>query len=146
MSKDSMVELHFSKRPLGKVLQDLSQRYALNFSYANDHLPLQKKITFHSEGLPLQQTLALLFEQNDIVYAYIGEQVVLKPGNARARKKAHRQQRKERRNARERETLQRGRLFKRDWHPVTPKPQLEVPPVDRPAPLDTTVIEPLVAE
>lgn len=144
MSKDSMVEVHFSKRPLSKVLQDLSQRYALNFSYANDHLPLQKKITFHSEGLSLRQTLDLLFEQNDIVYAYIGEQVVLKPSNARARKKAQRQQRKERRNARERETLQRGRLFKRDWHPVTPKPQLEVPPVDRPAPLDTTMIEPLV--
>ena len=140
--QDSMVEWHFAKQPLGEVLEEISQRHALNFSYANDHLPLQKRITFHSKGRPLKATLAALFDQNDILHAYIGAQVVLKPNAARIRKRAQRRQRKARREARERETLKRGRLFKRDWPGELMEPK-NTEPEPRPV-YPTTPVEPLV--
>lgn len=138
---DSTVELRFSKRPLKRVLKDLSSQYDLRFSYVNDHLPLNKKITFYSQGKSLKQTLTRLFDNHDIVFAYIGKQLVLKPNTARARKREQRRKRRERRQARGRQTLERGRLFKKDWHPnKQPQP---IPPARKLYP--TTPIAPLIA-
>lgn len=114
---DSIVNVRFVKRPLKKVLKDLSSRYNLQFSYVNDHLPLNKKITFYSKGKSLEHTLNQLFDKNDILFAQIGQQLVLKPNTVRARKREQRRRRRERRQARGRQTLERGRLFKKDWHP-----------------------------
>lgn len=142
---DAPVALHFDAYPLSEVLEELTSRYDLQFSYANDHLPLQKKITFHSEGRALKPTLAALFESNNIRYAYIGKQVVLKPDKARERKNQKRR-RKARRNAREQQTLERGRLFKVDWHTqinkpvVKPAPEREVYTTEPIAPLVVTEI------
>lgn len=137
---DSIVDLQISKRPLKKVLKDLSDRYALQFSYADDHLSLNRKITFYSKGETLEQTLKQLFDKNDILFAYIGQQLVLKPNTARTRKQEQRRRRRERRQVREQQTLERRRLFKKDWHPNrTPKP---IPPDRKLYP--TTPITPLV--
>jgi hypothetical protein len=114
------VNVHFSKVSLKEILTKISADYKIQFSYGNDHLALNQKISFHSEGKNLEATLEQLFEDNNIVFRTIGSQLVLKPGSNKNKKKKARKKRKERRDAireeRDKETLERGRLFDFDIH------------------------------
>lgn len=113
------VNVHFSKVSLKEILAQISEDYKVHFSYVNDHLALHQKISFHSEGKNLEATLKELFENNDIVYRKIGGQLVLKP-SPKSKKRKEREKRKKRREAireeRDKETLERGRLFDFDIH------------------------------
>jgi hypothetical protein len=124
------VNVHFSKTLLSAVLEQLSARYDVQFSYGNDHLKLHQKISFHSEGKNLNATLEQLFTDNNIVYANIGNQLVLKSGKRKGKKQKKRQERKEKREEekeeREKETLERGTLFDFDIHSeIVGKKELE---------------------
>lgn len=114
------VNVHFSNVSLGDVLTQISEIYDVQFSYGNDHLKLHRKISFHSEGKTLQLTLEQLFEENNIVSANIGAQLVLKPGAFKGKQRRIREKRKkereEKRELRDQETLERGTLFDFDIH------------------------------
>lgn len=116
------VNVHFSEVSLKEILTQISADYHIQFSYGNDHLALNQKISFHSEDKNLEATLKQLFEDNNIVYRTIGSQLVLKPGSNKNKnkKKKARKKRKKRRDAireeRDKETLERGRLFDFDIH------------------------------
>lgn len=135
------VQFNFNNTPLQEVLQQLKTIHHLRFSYSNDHLPLQKKITYYTNDQSLSKAVKQLFKENDILCAYIGKQYVLKPIVTRERKIKERRQRKKKRDVREQETLDRERLFNFDLHAqlLGPAP-VEVPPV-----LSTQEIEPLKA-
>lgn len=135
--KQQEVNVQFSEVALGAVLQQLEEDYQLQFSYLNNHLPLEQLITFESSGKSLENTLKALFEDNGIACAKIGQQWALKrkpiPLFSKSkvrqqRKKARQQQRKKRDEA----TLKRERLFDIDIHSelssTDPKEeQLELP-------------------
>ncbi len=114
------VNVHFSKVSLKEILAQISADYQVHFSYGNDHLALNEKISFHSEGKSLEKTLEQLFEDNNIIYRTIGSQLVLKPGSNKNKKRNERKKRKKRREAireeRDKETLERGTLFDFDIH------------------------------
>jgi hypothetical protein len=114
------VYVQFSGTPLGDALAQISEAHHVQFSYGNDHLELNKKIYFHSEGRSLEQTLAQLFEDNNILYTYIGNQIVLKQGKKRDQRRKERQEKKkkreEEREVRDKQTLDRGPVFEFDIH------------------------------
>ncbi|MGH1338653.1 MAG: hypothetical protein ACRBFS_21245 [Aureispira sp.] len=111
-----IVQLHFQDIPLTEVLQQLKTEYDIQFSYSNDHLPLQQKINYFAHKQPLNKAIKQLFKENDIICAYIGKQYVLKPNLVRQRKRKERKKRKKERSTREQETLDRERLFNIDIH------------------------------
>ncbi|BDS10350.1 STN domain-containing protein [Aureispira anguillae] len=114
------VEVHFSEISLKEVLDEISANYNLQFSYSNNYLKLDRKISFHSEGKTLEATLDQLFSENNIAYATIGSQLVLKPSKAKDRKRKERKKRKKKREEKREEqskrTLERGTLFDFDIH------------------------------
>lgn len=142
------VNVHFIETPLKVVLQQLSQQYDIQFSYGNDHLKLHKRISFSSENKPLEETLKILFEQNDIVYASIGGQMVLK-SKKRDQRIKERAKRRKRREKRDQQTLERERLFDFDIHSeiitTLSEPPEEEEEEERIV-LSTQTIEPLVAQ
>jgi len=147
------VNVHFSKTSLSSVLEQLSTRYDIQFSYGNDHLKLHQKISFHSEGKSLDATLEQLFADNNIVYASIGNQLVLKSGKRKTKKRKKRQERKEKREEereeRDKETLERGTLFDFDIHSeIVGRKELEenVEQEIKRVLLSTEEIEPLIAK
>ncbi|BDS09865.1 hypothetical protein [Aureispira anguillae] len=146
------VNVHFSELALGDVLEQISATYNVRFSYGNDHLKLQKKISFHSEGKTLRATLEQLFDDNNIIYAKIGSQLVLKPGTLKDKKRKERQKRKrereEKREERDKETLERGTLFDFDIRSEIIGTTKDAPPIktiERQL-IPTTEIEPLVTK
>lgn len=114
------VNVHFVEVSLKEILAQIGADYQIQFSYSNDHLALNEKISFHSEGKNLDETLEQLFENNNIVCRTIGSQLVLKPVSNKNKKRKARQKRKKRRGAireeRDKETLERGTLFDFDIH------------------------------
>lgn len=114
------VEVHFSNVSLEKVLVEISKKYKVQFSYSNNYLKLDKKISFHSKGKTLQATLEDLFGANNIVCAKIGSQLVLKPNKKKDKKRSERKRRKkkrrEKREQKDQQTLKRGTLFEFDLH------------------------------
>ncbi len=139
------VQLHFVNMPLQEVLQELRTTYQVQFSYSNDHLPLQQKITYHTDNQPLGKAIRQLFKENDIICAYIGQQFVLKPNTTRQRKRDERRQRQQKRTTREQKTLERERLFDLDLRSqLFGQPTTITPPIPKKQ-LSTLEIEPLVA-
>ena len=142
------VNVHFSKTPLKEVLNHISTYYKVQFSYGNDHLRLDEKISFYSEGKTLAETLEALFEENNILYATIGNQLVLKQGKLKDKRRKARQKRKKRREQRKQETLERGTLFDFDIHSeIIGKVEEEESPEERAQfIIPTDEIEPLIAK
>jgi hypothetical protein len=137
-----VVSLHFQQEPLKEVLRKLETQHGVQFSYSNTHLPLQQKITYHSNNQSLNKAIRQLFKEHDIICAYIGNQYVLKPNLARIRKRKERLQRKKDRNEREQQTIDRERLFDIDIHSelLGATPATVIPPPIR----STKPIKPLV--
>ncbi|MGV3538328.1 MAG: carboxypeptidase regulatory-like domain-containing protein, partial [Rufibacter sp.] len=76
--KEKNISFQFQQKPLVLVLQELGNRYSLNFSYSDSQLPLQKSITCSAKGLTLTQALDKLCSCAGLSYKIIGEQIVIK--------------------------------------------------------------------
>lgn len=66
---------------LEEVLTELSSAYRLRFSYSNNFLPLQQKVSVKAENQPLKLVLEQLFRNTNIRYSLIGEQIILNPAS-----------------------------------------------------------------
>lgn len=143
------VNVHFLETSLKDVLKEISAKYNIKFSYGNNYLDLTMKISFHSEGKTLKETLGLLFKSNGIVYARIGSQLVLKPSKKKKRKerKKRRKRREKKREERDKEILERGTLFDFDLHSelIENTVPIEVKSIERQY-LSVNKIEPLVID
>ncbi len=73
-----LVTLDYDKVPLGRVLDDISGRYAVFFSYSADFIPIDKPISISVKNYPLEVVLDELFEASPIVYKEIAGQIVLR--------------------------------------------------------------------
>ncbi len=74
------ITLNYRNVRLGDAIQDISTRYNINFSYSRHYIPMTKRIDLRVESQPLFSTLDRLFEGTNVIYANIGDQVVLKKG------------------------------------------------------------------
>lgn len=63
---------------LGNVLTSINRQYAIPFAYSRDFIPVEQKITINIQNLPLKEALDQLFAPTKIIYALIGNVVVLR--------------------------------------------------------------------
>lgn len=73
-----LVSVQYDQMLLKHALNDLQRRYAVQFSYSSDHIPLSHRVNVHRENAPLREVLDELFAETHVVYSPIGKQIVLK--------------------------------------------------------------------
>jgi hypothetical protein len=75
---DKKITLHYKQTPLSEVLSYLAFEYNVHFSYVNDFIDLNQKVSVRLKNQPLAIALDELFRQTDISYQQVGNQIVLK--------------------------------------------------------------------
>ena len=68
---------HFSNEPLEKVLADLKDVYAVEFSYSDDVLPLDAVISLSAKNVTLQWVLEYLESDFSITYKLLENRLIL---------------------------------------------------------------------
>lgn len=78
---EKRVTLSYQNESLARVLAGIKSRYGVSFSYANNWIPLDKKVSMVVQDKPLSQVLDELFIKLDISYTLVGQQIVLRKGS-----------------------------------------------------------------
>lgn len=81
VAQSARLDLYFNNQTLQEVLFELEKEHHVRFSYAQDRLELNKRITIHIQNKPLDEALKTLFEGCNVSYSKIGSQWVLKNGS-----------------------------------------------------------------
>ncbi|QHL86637.1 hypothetical protein GU926_03950 [Nibribacter ruber] len=76
--KAPKISFDYQNTPLSQVLQDLEQRYSLNFSFSNEQVDVTSRVTCATETVSLQKALRQLTSCLGLSYQLVGEQVVLR--------------------------------------------------------------------
>jgi hypothetical protein len=82
IKKDSIVlqtpiSIHRDQTSLFEILNEIQDNYNINFSYTDDLISLDYKVSIKSERVALYKILNLIFAQTSIQYVVIGKQIVL---------------------------------------------------------------------
>ncbi len=77
-SLQQKVTLHYSNEKLGTVLKNISNNYDVSFTYSSYYVPVNQLVTVSVSNQPLATVLDDISSQTGIVYASIGDQIVLK--------------------------------------------------------------------
>jgi hypothetical protein len=80
VNMDQRVDLNYRNVRLEDALQGISETYDIHFSYSKHYIPIDQRINIKVSQQPLSFTLDELFEETEVVYANIGDQIVLKKG------------------------------------------------------------------
>ena len=75
---DRLVTLRYENTTLESALKILGREYGLKFSYVNNLIPLQQKVSIHVKKQTLKYALDNLFKNTQVSYQLIGDQIVLK--------------------------------------------------------------------
>jgi len=71
------VSFDYSGETLQTVLEDLSNRYGVQFSYSRQLVPLDHSIIAKGEEVSFEEALDIVFESTHVIYGFIGQQIVL---------------------------------------------------------------------
>ncbi|TGE20297.1 hypothetical protein E5K00_20025 [Hymenobacter aquaticus] len=72
------VSVAATEAPLQQVLRDITRQSGIPFSYSSTFIPLQKRVTLHTNGpRPVGDVLQRLFQGRGVSYQVIGGQIVL---------------------------------------------------------------------
>ncbi len=71
------VTVQYAEMSLNQIISDLQKKYRLNFSYANNLIPLNQKITYAAKNQPLRTVLDALLSNASVSYQIVGDQIVL---------------------------------------------------------------------
>ncbi len=77
-SLEKRVTFHYSNERLEDALSDISQRYLVYFSYSPDFISVDQRVSAQVDNELLFGALDQLFVETQIVFAEIGNQIVLK--------------------------------------------------------------------
>ncbi len=77
---DQAVHLDYRNVRIGDALEDITNTYSVRFSYSKHYVPVEQRVDLLVEGEPLYVALDYLFDETEVVYANIGNQIVLKKG------------------------------------------------------------------
>ena len=72
------IGVNYNQVKLVDVLHDLENKYGLEFAYAVDQLPLDKKVTLFAKDKKVADVLNLLFEDLGVTYHFVDNKIVLK--------------------------------------------------------------------
>ena len=75
---ETKVSLQYKQIEIGNILKDLNKRYKLKFSYSNNIVPEQKKVSINIKNVMLKDALHDLFYETGVGFQVVGEQIVLK--------------------------------------------------------------------
>jgi len=78
---DKKITLITEKKPLISVLEEISEKGNINFSYIPGEIPLNREITLSAKEKTIKEILDIVSSEMDITYMVIEEQVILKPAN-----------------------------------------------------------------
>lgn len=73
------ISLNISHKSLESALREISNKGGIPFSYSNQALPLQQKVSLHTEGSTVREALSLLLDPLHIQAIFTGGFLVLKP-------------------------------------------------------------------
>jgi hypothetical protein len=71
------VSIKYSKASLYTILNDIQEKYKLNFYYSGDLIPLDHILSVDLKNQPLYKVLNTIFRGTSITYKVIGKQIVL---------------------------------------------------------------------
>lgn len=74
----SKVSISFTDESLENILQYLSEKYSIHFSYGKDNVALERRISINRTDVPLDVLLRQLLQPANISFAVIGQQIVLR--------------------------------------------------------------------
>ncbi len=106
------VSFAYANEPIENIINDISRKYSVQFSYSRDFVPLDHRVSVSVKNQPLSVALDEVFHSTSIEYAAIGDQVALRPD------------RRKNQQLTSIETL-RGKV--RQTSPIYPNPVTEVP-------------------
>lgn len=75
---NNKIGVNYNQVKLVDVLHDLENKYGLEFAYAVDQLPLDKKVTLFAKDKKVADVLNLLFEDLGVTYHFVDNKIVLK--------------------------------------------------------------------
>jgi len=81
----AQVSMNYDGEKLEIVLDDLSNRYGIKFSYSRNMIPVDQEMYIHVENVEFSNALNQLFEKTPIIYGFIGNQLVLSVDPVRQR-------------------------------------------------------------
>ncbi|HEY0666745.1 MAG TPA: carboxypeptidase regulatory-like domain-containing protein, partial [Sphingobacteriaceae bacterium] len=87
-SLGKIISVDYKNLRLKEILNDLSGKYNLQFSYSNEQVPLDKKMSLHAVKKPVNVILDQLLKPAGLNYTVIGNQIILKPARARTETEA----------------------------------------------------------
>ncbi|MES2837683.1 MAG: hypothetical protein V4667_09180 [Bacteroidota bacterium] len=79
---DKKVNLVFNNITLEQALKQISDNYQVRFSYINNLVPLQSKVSLSIREKTLATALNKLFENTYVIYYAVGKHIVLKSASA----------------------------------------------------------------
>ena len=71
------VTFHYDGKTLSAVLDDLTNKYNVGFSYSRQIIPVHQRIYADCRNVPFGEAIDLLFAQTQVIYGVIGDQIVL---------------------------------------------------------------------
>lgn len=80
---NQLVNFKFKAERLENVLSIISQQYAIPFAYSKNFIPIDQRINISIDNQPLQLALDSLFAPTKVVYAVIGQSIVLRIDRAK---------------------------------------------------------------
>ncbi len=75
---DIRVDIEVKKQPVRQVLKELKKNYNISFAYSRDKLSLKYPVSFSFFNEPLAKVLDAIFENAQITYKVIGQQIILR--------------------------------------------------------------------
>lgn len=75
---NEIVNLRYHRTAFHKILQELSERHDVQFSYGNTSIPLHEEVTISIEEKTLKEALSRLFAHLNIDHMIVDTQVVLR--------------------------------------------------------------------
>lgn len=77
---DKKITIEAHDQPLGKVIEEISKKGDILFSFSPQSIPVDKKITIIARNTSLHKIFDRVFTSNGIEYIVSEKQVILKPG------------------------------------------------------------------
>lgn len=79
---NNTISVNYNQQRLSAILEDLKQKYQLNFSYSNGDVPLNRKISVRLVSKSLRDVLNEVSQKCNLQWQQVGNQIILKPSKA----------------------------------------------------------------
>ena len=83
---ERQISVSCTNMPMEEVLQQISQKSGVSFSYSSDIVSFPKRVTIHIQDKPIKFILNQLLSGTSLGYKVIGNQIIFQPVNKSSQK------------------------------------------------------------